>query len=146
VSYNLEVRRVLTTNLHVTEPRYLPVNVKAEVKVWKKATATGLVTSTTEVEQEIEAKITKFLHPLYGGPDGTGWDVGQDLTLSGLFEYIQPEPELGFISEITIEPNTPLYEPPDRPYEQGAGVWVQVADYEIICSGDHTIKAEEIGG
>ena len=78
-----------------------------------------------------------------GGADKDGWEIGEDITLSDLFECIQPDPEVGFISEITIEAGKPLYQPPDRPYESKPGVWVQVADYEVICNGaDHDIEAK----
>lgn len=66
VSDYLEERRVLTNLLHVTFPRYLPINVNVDIKIWQKALATGLVTSTAQVQNQIMAKIREFLHPLLG--------------------------------------------------------------------------------
>lgn len=67
--------------------------------------------------------------------------MGQDILISSLFEFIQPDPDVGFISSLTVEAGAPLYQPPDRPFPIGVpGVWVQLADYEILCSGTHTVN------
>ena len=46
-------------------------------------------------------------------------------------------------SRVHLEPDRgggdALYDLPDRPIMGQSDVWVQLADYEIICSGDHTI-------
>jgi len=79
--------------------------------------------------------------PLYGRGDGLGWDFGQDATIAELLDFIRPTPEVGFISALTIEPTMPPYVDAaapistQRPFSFGnAGVWVQLADYEIVCS------------
>lgn len=141
VSDYLEERRIMTTVLHVTGPKYLPINVAVNIKIWEEAEATD-PDLRDKVEKDIEGKITDFLHPLSGESDQKGWEVGQNITISGLFEFIQPDPEIGFISEITVQAGIPLYEPKDQPFVSSpSDVWVQLADYEIICSGTHTVKA-----
>ncbi|MCB0000144.1 MAG: baseplate J/gp47 family protein, partial [Anaerolineales bacterium] len=149
VSDFLEARRAITTQLHVTTPRYLPINAAVNVRIWEQARDLGLVVSEKQVELDIEAKIKAFLHPLWGGPTQTGWEIGQDILLSNLFEFIQPDPKVGFISSLTITAGTPAYQPPDRPsFESGtvSDVWVQLADYEMLCSGEHTVEADFISG
>jgi hypothetical protein len=93
------------------------------------------------VVQRVRARITEFLHPLYGGPGGAGWEVGQVFLVSGLLEFIQPSAEVGFISSLSVAAGTPLYQPPDRPRMGQSDVWVQLADYETICSGEHKISS-----
>jgi hypothetical protein len=139
VSDHLDARRVVGIALGVTGPRYLPIDATAKVSIWKQALQTGLAPSVDEVVERVRTRITGFLHPLYGGPEGTGWEVGQVFLVSGLLEFIQPPAEVGFISSLTVAAGTPLYDPPDRPTTGESDVWVQLADYEIICSGDHTI-------
>lgn len=149
----LEERRIVGTTLQVTYPRYLPVNAAVNLQVWRSAITGGLVGSTAEVVEQVRSQIDRFLHPLHGGPDGQGWEVGQDVTISSLFEFIQPEPEIGFISNITVEAGRPLYVPEGdvfpahRPFPIGnPGVWVQLVDYEMICSGTHDITAVQTDG
>jgi hypothetical protein len=139
VSDYLDARRVVGIGLGVTGPRYLPINATAKVSIWNQALQTGLIGSVDEVVERVRARITEFLHPLYGGPDGAGWDVGQVFLVSGLLEFIQPEAEIGFISSLAVAAGKPLYDPPDRPKMGQSDVWVQLADYEIICSGDHKV-------
>jgi predicted phage baseplate assembly protein len=139
VSDYLDARRVVGIALGVTSPRYLPINATAKVSIWNQALQTGLAPSVDAVVERVRTRITEFLHPLYGGPEGTGWEVGQVFLVSGLLEFIQPNAEVGFISSLTVAAGKPLYDPPDRPITGQSDVWVQLADYEIICSGDHTV-------
>jgi predicted phage baseplate assembly protein len=92
VSDYLEVRRTVTSVVHVTYARYLPINVAADVTVRRQATRSGLVSSRKAFGQELEAKIVRFLHPLRGGLNGKGWEIGQDLLVADLLEFIQPDP------------------------------------------------------
>ena len=149
VSDYLEERRSVTAALNVTGPRYLPIKVTAQIKVWRKAVDTGLVpdpASSNQVRDAIIAKIRQFLHPVLGGPDGTGWEVGDDQTIAPLFEYIKPASEVGFISNLQIEALTPLYAPPVRLYPVAVpGVWVKFADYEMVCSADqHDVTVQKV--
>lgn len=157
VSDYLEARRIVTSLLNVTGPRYLPIKVHLEVNVWQKAIDEGLVedpTTSDKYKNDLKAKIRRFLHPILGGPEQTGWEVGQDITVASLFEFIQPDTDVGFISSLEIEALPPLYEPNNRPPGfpvNVRGVWVQVADYEIICSApsepptdDHDIQVKKI--
>ncbi|MDJ0597830.1 MAG: baseplate J/gp47 family protein [Crocosphaera sp.] len=147
VSAYLDERRVLTSLLHVTAPRYLPINVVTDIRIWQRALDIGLVTSLNDFRSTIVAKITKFLHPVLGGPDQNGWEVGQDIVISNLLEIIQPDTEIGFVATLTVQAATPPYIDPSfpvypnqRPFRLGpAGVWVRLADYELVCSGTHTV-------
>lgn len=155
VSDYLEERRTVTSNLLVTFPRYLPVRVHLDVKVWNKAVDTGLTpdpeapTASTQLRDEIEAKIKEFFHPILGGTEKNGWQVGQDVTISSLFEFIKPESDIGFISDLHVEARTPLYSPGERPLILTPigvqKVWIQLADYEIACSDtSHVIHVSKV--
>jgi hypothetical protein len=145
VSDYLEERRVLTNLLHVTFPRYLPINVTVNLRIWQQALDTALVPSLAQVETDVRGKIIKFLHPLLGGPEEKGWEVGQDIVISSLLDLIQPETEIGFVEALTVQAPAPLYQPPERPFSALLpSVWVQLADYEMICSGTHTVTVSAI--
>jgi hypothetical protein len=144
----LEQRRSVTAALNVTGPRYLPIQVTVQINVWKKAVDTGLVPDpavSTQVRDDVTAKITQFLHPTLGNSDGNGWEVGQDQTIAPLFEFIKPANDVGFISSLTIQALAPLYTPPVRLYPYGPGVWIQFADYEMVCSAaTHVVTVTKI--
>jgi hypothetical protein len=135
VSDYLEDRRMVTALLQVRSPLYLPIKVVASVVIWSTAITQGLVTSTDSYKQTILSKISHFLHPLYGGPEGNGWEIGENVILSNLLEFIQPDPQIGYVETISIGPGEPLYLPRNRPFNSQPGVWVRVADYELICNG-----------
>ena len=145
----LEERRAVTTAFYVTAPRYLPIRVVAQIRVWRKAVDTGLVpdpAASNQVRDEILAKIARFLHPIHGNLDGKGWQIGEDQTIAPLFEFIQPPTEIGFISSLTLQSETALYTPNTRLYPVAVpGVWVKLADYEMVCSSNaHSVTVTKI--
>jgi hypothetical protein len=147
VSDYLDERRAVTSKLCVTYPRYLPIRVTVNVNVWQKAVHDQLTPDPNQsdyLKNKINEAINIFLHPVLGGPDGKGWEIGQDITISSLLDHIKLRSELssdiGFISSIGINPKDPLYSPPERPptfpIVGTPSVWVKLADYEIICSAE----------
>lgn len=74
----LDVRRLLTTELYVVGPTYVPVSVRIE------AVLDG-DRDSAEVAQAVEAAVRRFLHPLVGGNDGTGWAFGGPIRYAELY-------------------------------------------------------------
>ena len=150
----LEVRRPVATQLNVTYPRYIPISVRVNIGVWRSAIQNNL-TNITQLEAEVEEKIKLFLHPLWGGLEGNGWQIGQEIAIAELFKVIQPATEIGFISSLKIAAVLPG-EPNERPYDfikeseleapdSEWHVWLPVADYEIICSHTkHLVNADPV--
>ena len=143
----LDKRRDLTAHLLVTGPRYLPVQAIVNASVWSTALAQGRVNSPNDVKTDIQNKLQLYLHPIYGGLDGQGWQVGQSVFIADLFKAIMPSEDIGFISSLTLAAEIPEYHfPPLGPGEPTIrtsarstlatpGPWVRVADYELICYG-----------
>ena len=143
----LDARRDLTAKLQITGPRYLPVKVVITATAWNKAIAGGLITGSNDVRVEIENKLRQFLHPVHGGINGKGWNVGDSVFIADLFKAVMPAEDIGFISSLTLEAETPPYHfPPlglggawsnnERPFSLATpGAWVRLADYELICYG-----------
>jgi Baseplate J-like protein len=151
----LDQRRDLTANLKVTGPRYLPIKVDVIVSVWSKAITNGLLAKRDDIVPEIMEKIRRFLHPVHGGPKGTGWKVGQHVYMADLYKAIMPSEEIGFISSVTVAAETPLYhssnsswDPNERPFPLAeSGVSVLLADYELVCYGDLCkVTSQEVEG
>jgi predicted phage baseplate assembly protein len=147
----LDARRSLTAHLAVTGPRYLPVKVTVNVAVWKRARDQGLIAEFGDVTAAMQVKLRKFLHPLLGGPDGRGWQVGQSVFSSDVFKAIMPSENVGFISQITLEADVPAYHPAGTPFTltssekerpftlTSTGPWVRLADYELVCYSDNSV-------
>src|SRR5947208_1221391 len=67
-------------------------------------------------------------------------------SISELCKSIMPDENLGFITSLTIAAETPAYTPSTRPAQPPVSqVWVNVAEYELICYGtSSTITATGI--
>lgn len=83
----LNEHRLLTTEVHVSPPRYQLIRIEADVTVEPSA-------DLAQVKQDVEQRLLDYLHPLRGGPDGQGWEfsgnvyfsdvVGQVLAVEGV--------------------------------------------------------------
>jgi predicted phage baseplate assembly protein len=154
VSAYLESRRDLTANLQVIGPRYLPVIVSVGLVVWQQALDAGA--DQAKVKADTLDLIRAFLHPTRGGPDGTGWQVGQPVFTSDLFRAIMPAEDIGYIATLQVAADVPAYHfPPlnpqgtignyhdntERPFpallssgQPQFGASVRVTDYELVCA------------
>jgi len=81
--------------VHVIGPRYMGVDVSA-VLVPVSADQAG------EVENRVREAIQRFLHPLLGGPNGRGWELGRDVYLSDLAAVIERVPAVDHVKELTL--------------------------------------------
>ena len=145
----LDQRRDMTALLQVLGPRYLPVIAAVNFVVWQEAMNAGA--DPTAITADLRQRLTSFLHPVHGGADGTGWQLGQSVFAANVFQAIMLPPDIGYISNLTIRPDIPAYHfpplnpggtatnfnPLERPLAlSGPGPVVQVADYELVCSAD----------
>jgi len=152
----LDVRRDLGVQLQVVGPRYLPISVQAQVVIWQQAAAAGATIAS--VQSDTLQRIAAFLHPARGAPGDTGWQVGQAVYVSDLFQAIMPDPDVGYISTLQVRPAIPAYHYPplnpsgtdtnfnaalERPFGLSAyGASVRLADYEVVCAAtQHDVQA-----
>ena len=137
----LTARRTIGAAVHVAGPRYLPIRVTVAVTIFRSALQKGLLPSLedaarAQVAGEMRALIRRYLHPIHGRADGKGWSFGDAVSVSGLFEFIQPDPQIGFITMISVSDDPPAYEPPDRPPTTSGTSVIELADYEMPCSAE----------
>lgn len=145
-------RRVdVATRLHVCGPLYLPVRVTAELRVFKRAVEQGLVLGVQQAQEDLRRRVRHFLHPVRGGRGGRGWEVGQSVFLSDVYEAVRPPADVGYLADLKLQAQAPLYPPgpeafgeDDRPSALGApGPLVQVLDYELVCAAEPEIPEPE---
>ncbi|MCX4821036.1 baseplate J/gp47 family protein [Streptomyces sp. NBC_01142] len=148
VRAHLDRRRDLTARLEVHGPRYLPVVVEASIVVWKQAADAGA--DLEEIRKDTLRKINAFLHPVRGGPSGSGWQVGQHVFGSDLFQAVRPPDDLGYLATLRVKPDIPAYHFPPLNPAGTAGNYqpererplaltdfaasVRLADYELVCA------------
>lgn len=85
-------------HIRVVGPTYLPIDVAATLAP-KDPTEAGTV------EQAARAALQKFLHPLYGGPGGQGWDLGRNVYLSDMAAVLGDVDGVDFVEELAISVN-----------------------------------------
>ena len=81
VAAYLDRRRVIGTRIEVTGPQYVLVTVRAAVRA-----VAG--SRTADLAGAVRAALDRFLHPLAGGPGGTGWPFGRDVYRSEVLAVI----------------------------------------------------------
>jgi hypothetical protein len=144
----LDRSRPVATCLHVDGPRYVRVTVEAEVMVFPTALEQGLVPSRDAALAAIKRDIRAFLHPVHGR-EGGGWQIGQSVFVSDLYQAVRPEEEVGFITSLKLGPEKLVYVSGDdaedqRPFPDQVGGdlgnHVRIADYELVCPGTVDVR------
>ncbi len=101
----LDERRLLTTQVELTTPRYQWVTIQARIK-----TSNAYVNE--RVKREAERRIYRFIRPVNGGPDptmrydkpGEGWPFGRILYVSEFYPLLQTIEGVEFIEKIEMFP------------------------------------------
>lgn len=81
--------------IHVIGPSYFALDIAATLAPIVPADA-GVV------ERRAVAALERFLHPLYGGPDGDGWALGRDVYTSDVAAVLERIEGLDYVQEITL--------------------------------------------
>lgn len=77
----LDARRLLTTELFVVAPRYVTLEVHAQVVVRDDA-------DTRTVKEHVELQLRSYFDPLLGGDAGEGWPFGGALRYSKIVQRV----------------------------------------------------------
>ena len=110
--------------IYVTGPDYLPIEVRATL-------APKVPSEAGKVEQRGRQAIEDFLHPLRGGPEGRGWELGRDLYLSDLAAVLERVEGLDYVKELAVLVNGGFQ-----------GDRVAVADERVVVAGEIRLKLE----
>lgn len=148
VQRHLDRRRPVASRVVVLGPRYVPVRATVEISLFRRAIDNGLVAGAPAVTAATLAAVEEFLHPVHGR-GGSGWQVGEAVFIADLFRAVAPDEAVGFVSNLAVEPLTPLYHAPpigpggawndtaERPFTLALGTprtAVRLVDYELVCS------------
>jgi hypothetical protein len=103
--------------IYIAGPDYLPVDVDAVIVPLDPAEAGS-------VEQRARAALETFLHPLRGGPQGRGWDLGRDVFLSDIAAVLERVEGIDYVRELSLLLDS-----------EAQGERVRVADDKVVVAG-----------
>jgi hypothetical protein len=122
--------------LNVIQPTYVIVKISAII-------VTDRVDAIPVIEQKAKSRIIDFLHPLYGGVEGKGWDFGAVPCISDIFPLLEKIDYVDHVSKITVQ----LYNDSNSKLTEikRTDNFKLPAD-TLLCSGEHEISAKWIAG
>jgi uncharacterized phage protein gp47/JayE len=117
--------------LLVTGPAYVEVSVTAEVF----ATSIDVI---SQVQSETIKSLKKFLHPLTGGPEDTGWDFGRLVCLSDIMALLEALPNVDHVDNVTMQLRDGITNAA-RIITDEALFSATLPPYAMIFSGEHNV-------
>jgi hypothetical protein len=90
-------RRLITARVRVVGPEYTPVRVQVTVV---RDVVTRL--SNSIVKSNVQAAITRFLGPLTGGQDGSGWEFGRSIYRSEIDQLVEGVAGVDHVAQLLL--------------------------------------------
>ena len=129
----LNERRPLGITVDVRQPHYIWVAVSAVLRL-----PVGANSALAEsVERRAERELYRFLSPIVGGPQGTGWPFGRDLSVSEIFGLLQRVAGVEFVEDVQIN----VVEPGGTGEAQPATGRLVVPRDALLACGQHQVRA-----
>lgn len=82
-------------SIYITGPEYLAIDVAATVAPVDPAEAGAVETRAREA-------LGEFLHPLLGGPERRGWELGRDVFLSDVAAVLERVPGIDYVEALAL--------------------------------------------
>ncbi len=96
----LDVRKLIGTRLRVESPAYRNISINLKVVFRKDVSEVQLL------KERVEACLRRALHPMVGGPQGTGWPFGYPLSKNDIFNVLEKIEGIYNVEEIELFDNT----------------------------------------
>ena len=117
-----------TGQIYITGPDYLPIDVTATLSPVDPAEA-------GTVEKAARKALEEFFHPLRGGPDHRGWDLGRNVYMSDVAAVLERVDGVDYVRELSLFVDGDLQ-----------GEQVRVADNRVVVAGVIRLKLEAAEG
>lgn len=91
----LEARLSPVVDFRVTGPDWLQMDVRAEIVPQR-------LDAAIDVQNAVRARLHAFLHPLSGGPDGDGWELGRKPHRSDVYALIEETPGVDHVRWLEV--------------------------------------------
>jgi hypothetical protein len=112
----------MATQIRITRPSYVSVSVFTEVTISDAGQCAA-------VEEALRSALDAYLHPLKGGPNGTGWRFGQAVHLSQIATVIRGVAGVDFADATQLSSDGIIY-----------GDFVPVPAERLPAPGRHLLK------
>jgi predicted phage baseplate assembly protein len=130
VAAALDLRRTIGARVAVEPPSYQGVTVVAMMRARPWADPIRLQATATEA-------LYRYLHPISGGMDGTGWPFGRPVHIGEIYAVLQRLPGTELVEDARLFAANPITG------ERGqASQRVEVAANALVFSYDHQIRVE----
>jgi predicted phage baseplate assembly protein len=125
----LDERRVLGTRLLIEPPAYLWIRAVATVRL-------GPLADPERITQEALGALYHHLHPLRGGPDGSGWPFGRTVQAGELLAMVQRVTGVEAVEDVKLY----VVAPGSRQPIEGARLKVELEPNALPFSIEHVIE------
>jgi predicted phage baseplate assembly protein len=129
IANHLDERRVLGTRLVVEPPAYRWVRAVATVRL-------GPLADPDRVIQDAMGMLYRQLHPLHGGPEGSGWPFGRTVVAGELLAAVQRVNGVDVVEDVKLY----LVDPLSRAPVEGARLKVELEPGMLPFSCEHVVE------
>ena len=136
----LDERRLLTTVLEVGEPDYVYSSIDVALVMNPRF-------DQETVTRHVLDKLYSYIHPLYGGPNGTGWPFGKALTLADVYAQIAAVQGVAFLLEAKILVSRVENRETGRLSHEAVASneeGIRLSRHEVMCSRQHRVRVVPI--
>jgi predicted phage baseplate assembly protein len=119
---NAVVPVTIVGSIELAPPSYTAISVRADI-------VPNVADEAALVEARVRDRLTTFLHPLLGGPNGTGWDFGQGVYLSQVATLLEATEGVNYVSLLQLLLNDGV-----------VGDVASVGPDTLIAQGEHQLK------
>ena len=108
--------------IHVTGASYVKLTVKPTI-------VPVSLNAAAQVEQDVLSALQRYIHPLTGGPSGSGWEFGKGICRSEIFGLLEGIKDVDHVADLTLSVA-------DK--EQDGDV--TILPNQLVFSGEHKIN------
>ncbi|MGJ5751985.1 putative phage baseplate assembly protein [Streptomyces puniciscabiei] len=131
ITESLDERRLIGTRLVVEPPVYQGVTVVARLAAAPE--------DTDRVRDAALAALFRYLNPLHGGPDGTGWPFGRPVQYGEIFGLLQRATGSALVEEIRLFAADPITGRRGTPVDR-----IDVAAGALVFSYQHQVVVQPL--
>lgn len=130
VADHLDSRRTVGARVMVQSPSYVSISVVASMRAKPRFNVQGLESAALEA-------LYSYLHPLRGGPDGTGWPFGRAVAGGEIYAVLQSVRGVDYVEEVGLYPANPLTQKREPRSER-----IELGPHDLVFSWQHQVMVE----